>query len=257
MEERGFDGAALTQEEKQLLARVIGQLERAQEREIAAASCFLTPREQMLLRRQRPQTLFFGGTANAQRAMAYYLPDYLSREAYFDDGPIACLHAHFYASEAPTHRDFLGALLGAGIRHDTIGDIAVSEGMCQFFVTAALAPYLLENFTSAGRTHLKLEQVPLSQALAHTQAMREVRVTVSSLRLDSVLAAVFHLSRGDAADAVRAGRVRVNYADCLKPDRALCMQDEISLRGVGKLRLLEEHGVSKKGRIAVTAGIYC
>ena len=53
-----------------------------------------------------------------------------------------------------THRDFLGALMGAGIARETVGDICVGKGSCDFFVTAEIAPYILQNFLTAGRTHL-------------------------------------------------------------------------------------------------------
>lgn len=64
---------------------------------------------------------------------------------------------------------------------------------------------MLDNLTSAGRAHLTLTRIAPSQADRPPQALQELRVTVSSPRLDSVISAAFHLSRGSAADAVAAG----------------------------------------------------
>ena len=81
-------------------------------------------------------------------------------------------------------------------------------------------------------------------------------MTVSSPRLDSVISAAFHLSRSSAADAVAAGRVNLNDLPCLKPDRAVQENDTVSVRGLGKLRVLALGGLTKKGRLALTLGKY-
>ena len=81
-------------------------------------------------------------------------------------------------------------------------------------------------------------------------------MTVSSPRLDSVISAAFHLSRGSAADAVAAGRVNLNDLPCLKPDHTVQENDTVSVRGLGKLRVLALGGLTKKGRLALTLGKY-
>ena len=86
--------------------------------------------------------------------------------------------------------------------------------------------------------------------------MKELRITVSSLRLDSILSGAFHLSRGKTAEAIRAGKVSLNSLICIKPDKQVDPGDELSLRGSGKLRILELHGQTKKDRTAVTVGIF-
>ena len=86
--------------------------------------------------------------------------------------------------------------------------------------------------------------------------MKELRVTVSSLRLDSVLSAAFHISRGKAVEAIEAGKVNLNSLTCQKPDKQVNVLDELSLRGSGKLRILELHGQTKKDRTAITVGIF-
>jgi RNA-binding protein YlmH len=74
--------------------------------------------------------------------------------------------------------------------------------------------------------------------------------------LDSVLSAAFHLSRGKTAEAIQAGRVNLNSLTCIKPDKQVNSGDELSLRGSGKLRILELHGQTKKDRTAITVGIF-
>ena len=180
----------------------------------------------------------------------------MTEEAFFENGPIACLRAAFYGKDMLTHRDILGALMGTGLRRDAVGDIWVQQGQCDFFVLSELVPYLTDNLTSAGRTALHVEQIPLSAAQRPPQRMRRLRITVSSPRLDGVLSAAFPLSRAGAAQAVTGGRVSLNDICCLKPDKQLAPGDVIALRGRGKLKVLSLDGETKKGRQALTIGIY-
>ena len=86
--------------------------------------------------------------------------------------------------------------------------------------------------------------------------MKHIRDTVSSLRLDSVLAVGFSLSRGKAAEAVTSGKVQVNWTDCQKPDRPVAQGDTLTLRGLGKCVLEEVGHQTKKGRVFVTLKRY-
>ena len=83
------------------------------------------------------------------------------------------------------------------------------------------------------------------------QACRELRDTVSSLRLDNVLAAGFSLSRGRAAEAVEKGAVQVNWTVCQKPDKPVAAGDTITCRGLGKCVLDSVGSPTKKGRLPV------
>lgn len=247
---------AENEDERLLLVRTCEKLERGMERETPVNTAFLTQREQALIQKLLPQSEFFGGTEGTQRSVAYYLPEYLTREDYFSGGVISCIHASFYETNALTHRDVLGALMGLGIRRDAVGDIVVGERSFFVFVLAELERYLLDNLTSAGRHHLKTEIVDPSTVEIPTQKFREIHVTVSSLRLDSVLSAAFHLSRSEAADAIRSGQAAISALTCLKPDAAVREGDDLSLRGHGKLRILEFQGRTRKDRIALNVGIF-
>lgn len=245
-----------SEEERMLLVRVCDKLERGYEREMPVSTAFLTPREQALVKQILPHARFWGGTEGTDRKVAYYLPEYMSREDYFAEGVISCLRGSFYEADSLSHRDVLGALMGAGIRRDAIGDIILREKCCEFFILSDLTRYLMDNLTAAGRQHLQLEAVDSASVEKPPQAMKEQRVTVSSLRIDSVLSAAFHLSRGKTAEAIQTGKVNLNSLTCLKPDKQVNLNDELSLRGHGKLRILELHGQTKKDRTAITVGVF-
>ena len=198
-----------------------------------------------------------GGYEGAERQMLVYLPDYLDESALTEeDSPLVCLRAEFYEGDTPTHRDFLGALMGAGIARETVGDICVGKGSCDFFVTDEIAPYLLQNFFSAGRTKLRLVQIPLQDVQVPEPEVKEIRDTLASLRLDSVISSGFRVGRSQAAQYVTSGRVAIDGLPCEKPDKAVTEGVKISVRGLGKIKLKSVNGQTKKGRISVVIHRY-
>lgn len=133
---------AQTPEDRVLLARVWERLSAGQRREIPAFSCFLSLREQELVRRlMGEETLtFFGGYPEAERAVACYLPPYLEENSLYAEGPVTCICASYFEGDCLTHRDFLGSLMGAGIKRETVGDICVGKGSCDFFLLRLILP---------------------------------------------------------------------------------------------------------------------
>jgi len=80
--------------------------------------------------------------------------------------------------------------------------------------------------------------------------------TVASPRLDAVLGAAFGLSRTKAVELIAASRVDVDGQPCQKPAKELREGALISVRGIGRARLLEIGGTSKKGRLFIKIGRY-
>ena len=255
MDRTNIEKIAQSAEDKVLLAKLWDKINAGIRKNIPASTCFLSAREQEMAKYLFgcPEGLhFFGGYGGAERKMLIFLPDYLEEAAFFEeDSPCACLRAIFYQGDSLSYRDFLGALMGAGIGRETVGDIYVSEGSCDFLVTREILPYLLQNFLSAGRTELHVEQLPIDQIRVPEQKVKAVRDTVSSLRRDGVVSSGFSISRGKAADYIAAGKCELNYAPCMKGDKQAAEGDVITIRGLGKIRLETIGGSTKKGRIAI------
>lgn len=260
MDRKNIDKIAQTPEDKVLLAKLWDKINAGIQKNIPASTCFLSQREQELARflfGNLEGLCSYGGYPDAQRQMLVYLPEYLD-ESYLalEGSPLACLRAEFYEGDNPTHRDFLGALTGAGIARETVGDILVSDKSCDFFVCAEIAPYLLQNFKSAGRTKLRLRQISPEQVCVPEPEIQEIRDTVASLRLDSVISSGFRISRGVAGQQIAAGRASIDGLPCVKPDRFIEEGATIAVRGLGKICLKTVNGQTKKGRISVVIDRY-
>ena len=260
MERSNIEKIAQNSEDKMLLAKLWDKINTGIRKNIPANTCFLSPRELEMAKYLfgQPEGLHtFGGHPDAERKMVIFLPDYLEEASLMEeDSPVVCLRATFFQGDTPTHRDFLGALMGAGISRETLGDICVGSGSCDFFVTAEIAPYILQNFTSAGRTRLHLERIPLSQAHIPEPEVKEIRDTLASLRLDSVVSSGFRIGRSLAAQHIAAGKAAIDGLPCEKPDKAVSEGCKISIRGLGKIKLAAVNGKTKKDRISVVIHRY-
>ena len=259
MDRANIKKIARTPEDKVLLAKIWDKINTGMRKNIPANTGFLSLRELDMARYLfgQPEGLHaFGGYPDAERQMLIYLPDYLDESALTDDSPLVCLRATFYEGDSLSHRDFLGALMGAGIARETVGDICVGKDSCDFFVTAEIAPYVLQNFISAGRTKLHLAQIPLSDVAVPEPETKEIRDTLASLRLDSVISAGFRIGRSLAAQYITAGKAAINGLPCEKPDKAVEEGVKISVRGLGKILLKSVNGQTKKGRISVVIDRY-
>lgn len=260
MDRNNIEKIAHNSEDRMLLAKLWDKINAGIRKNIPANTCFLSPRELELAKYLfgEPEGLYaFGGYGDAERKMLVYLPEYLEESALFeDDSPCVCLRATFYQGDSPSHRDFLGALMGAGIGRETVGDICVGKEHCDFFVTQEIAPYILQNFTSAGRTKLHMEQIPLTDADIPEPEVKEIKDTMASLRLDSVISSGFRIGRSLASQYVTSGKAAIDGLPCEKPDKAVAEGSKISVRGLGKIKLVQINGRTKKDRISVVIHRY-
>ena len=254
-----LDRAARDGEERLLLGRIWDKYDQCRRRNIPAHSDFLSPQEQAAAERLLHMMgaadgyVWWGGYEGAERRQLHFLPDWQETPEY---DAIRCLRCTFYETGKLTHRDFLGSLMGLGLTREKIGDILVSENGADILVADSVADFLLRDWTAAGRTALQVKEIEVSELTIPAQQVKELRDTVSSLRLDSVLAVGFSTSRGKAAEAVETGRVQVNWTVCQKPDKQVAEGDVLTIRGLGKCRLTTVGNVTKKGRIFITMERY-
>ena len=260
MDRANIEKIAQTPEDKLFLAKIWDKINIGIRKNVPASTGFLTLREQDMARYlfgQMDELHYFGGYPDAERRVLVYLPEYLEESFLYEEGsPVVCLRATFYAGDTPTHRDFLGALMGAGIARETIGDICVGAGYCDFFVTDEIAPYILQNFTGAGRVKVHLESIALSDANIPNPETKQIKDTLASLRLDGVISAGFRIGRSLAAQYVTAGKAAIDGLPCEKPDKTVTQGAKISVRGLGKICLTSVNGQTKKGRISVVIDRY-
>ncbi len=240
-------------EEKILLRKIYDCLQKSEKTYTAVYSHFLTPFEQTLIGMVdefRGTICFEGGYEDAERRLCR-----ISENEYCQDDGVPIKLYKVYAPQADfSHRDILGSLTGLGIKREMIGDIQASGDTAYFFCHQSVAIFVEANLRKIGKSHITLSES--SSAVMAEPKTTDKSINVSSMRLDSVAAECFGLSRTKAAEYIKQGLVSVNWLVCTDTAKELKAGDKISLRGKGKARIGEISGVSKKGRLFVDIQIY-
>ena len=243
----------MTKEEQYLISHAHDKCTECLNKNMLTATKFLDMHEQTILAHEKFQCRFefYGGYEDAERKILCFIPDYL-------DAPegLSVLKAEHSGYKKLTHRDFLGSLMSLGIKRDNIGDIIVSEKGAQIIIKEEIGEFLLSNLASAGRASLSLEILPISELSITHAEVKEITKTVASLRLDSVVSAIFNISRSLSCEFIGSGSVFLNSREVLKPDKPISEGDKITVRTKGKAVITSASGTSKKGRIIITASLY-
>lgn len=196
-------------------------------------------------REEGVEAAFHGGYEGAERRVAAF---YVGKAP--ETWPIECLRAEWNAAYARVqHRDILGAALALGIERSMLGDIVAGDGCAYLFVMQAAAPLILSELASAGRAKFSIERAAPCEL--PEEKGTSVRDTVSSMRLDAIIAAGYSLGRAQAQELVRRGLVKRNHLPEERADARVKEGDLISIRGLGRLRVDQEQGLTKKGRLTV------
>lgn len=246
-------------EEKTFVDRAVEWVERSAQLHELKRTDFLDPRQaqilSMLAGRNADVTIRLeGGYPEAERRRALIAPDYRSLDD--ESAAIAVLAVHASGNDhlELDHSDFLGALLGLGIKRDRIGDIHVHESFAHIIVTDEIADYLNIHLRQVHRLAVLTELLPIEKLQALLPKLEEMSLTVASMRLDGIASDVYRISRSKIVDPIKAGRCRVNWKTEEDPSEPLKEGDVVSFKGLGRFKVLEVDGVTKKGRIRLTVG---
>ncbi|MDO4815154.1 MAG: YlmH/Sll1252 family protein [Bacillota bacterium] len=247
-------------ENDELIKRAEDLRARCERQVCVTHTAFLTPAEQYALEKWAKFTpdckmLLFGGHEECERKAAFFLPFYMEKEDFDASEYISVLRAKAGFGE-PGHRDYMGAILGLGIKREWLGDIWVKGETAEIFCLPSVERHLLDSLDKVGRYGVKMSKASLNELEAPQRKVKHVTFSVKSLRFDAVVAGMFNLSRTAAAGYISAGDASLNYSQCLKTDAPVHEGDVISLRGCGKGIVGAEGGKSRKDRIFVNADIF-
>ena len=180
-------------EERLVLARAMDKLDLAQNRGVPAHTPFLSLAEQdgvarLLAACGHPGHLFWGGWEGAERKLCAFPPDWMEAEAFQtgEECPITAVTVAVPPDAKPTHRDYLGAILGLGLTREKIGDLLVGEGTCQVLLLREVEHVLLTQLDQVGRWRVRVSPCPLAELRPPEQKVKVIRDTVAALRLDAV-----------------------------------------------------------------------
>lgn len=191
---------------------------------------------------------FDGGYSEAERKILC-----LHGDAGKDAAPrFGCLFLEAMGEHgALTHRDYLGALLSLGVKRECVGDIVTCDAGAYVFLLDTVAPLVREELCRVGRCSVRVRGAQAGELPQQSQRPL-CKVSIASLRLDALLAAMLHISRADAAGLVKSGAVEINHVPTASIHAEVYENDTFSIRGYGKYHLGEIGSQSRKGRIFVS-----
>lgn len=217
-------------------------------------SRFLNEREAVVASYGAVQTggsepFFYGGYDGAARTVCGFFggtyAEEMPREELF---PVCAVTFSFRKVDKLSHRDFLGAILAAGLERSVVGDILVAEDYAVVFCLDT-ALETVAGLVKIGRVGVRSER-GITKELPRAEFER-IDASIASLRLDCVVGACTNTSREKSALLVKSGQVSADFSVCLNVSAAVKLNTVISIRGFGRFRLSEIVGETKKGRLRV------
>ena len=191
-----------------------------------------------------------GGYRGAERQRLAVFPDYYPQERV--EMPLAAINIEGTTEFSEvTHRDFLGAVLGCGIRREKVGDILLTGGGAQVILAPEIVSAVTSSLQAVQKTPVLVREMELEQLETVPQQVKELRATVASLRLDAVASAGFGTSRSQMLREIKAGKVKVNWKSVDSPAHGIRIHDVLSIRGRGRVEVAEQLGLTRKGRISL------
>ena len=246
-------------EEQPFIEQIVSILREVEDRYAPKLTDFLDPRQQFIvdsIRRQYDgiESLAVGALPDAERKRVLLYPSYFMPST--EDFSMTVVEVN-YPKKFVTlrHKDVLGSMMSLGIDRSKFGDIRVEDGAIQFVVASEIVAYVQANFNGIGKVKVKIETVddPQNYFEQKDNWITE-SLTVSSLRLDTVISSVFNISRQKSASLIQSGKVKVNWAEKVQTSMELQESDLLSIRGLGRVKLMMIEGRTKKDKIRLQIG---
>lgn len=246
-------------DEEPFIDELTGQIATAENQYRPVLTAFLNPRQAYIAqtlvnRNDNVHAQLAGGHVDAEMQRLLIFPDYFTPTD--KDFEIQLLAVDYPTKFAELHhRQIMGTLLGEGLDRSSFGDIITDgNGDWQVAMTSQMAEYVRRQVDHVGR--IKVRWLPAGDhpLVAHDD-WESMTTTVSSLRLDTVIAGAFHYSRNRAKQLVERQLAQVNWETMDRPDYSLVMHDIISVRHAGRIRVDDLGPVTRKGKQRITLSV--
>lgn len=247
-------------QEKIVLDKVLDKAEESLRIHQPVFTKFLNPHhlylaQQMLDQIRDLKYFLYGGYKQAERQRLGVMPDYYIEDMV--DSPLTLLDIRGqFKFQDVSHRDFLGAILGTGIKREMVGDLVLYQQGCQAIIVPEIKDFIRYNLEQVHKIGVEVKEISFDRLQVEPQRIKKIQDTVASLRLDSVASSGFGTSRTQMSKIIEQGKVKVNWQVVEDPAYFLNEDDLLSIRGRGRVEIDEFRGKSRKGRIKLTLKRY-
>lgn len=221
---------------------------RSRNRNMHVESYFLNEEEQALAKTDFPESMFIhyeGGYEGSRKKKVIFLSD--EEDGFYD---IVCIGAKVdQRFRSISHRDILGSLMALSIDRHSFGDFWMDDNHIYLYTTTTMARFLCDEWVRIANLNVHFEI--LKECPVQIFRTKPVKVVVSSLRLDTLSAALAHTSRTKAVEMIHKGMVSKNHVPLDDPSELCDNGCTISIRKCGRFHMNGVLYTTKKDRIAV------
>ncbi|MDO5003007.1 MAG: YlmH/Sll1252 family protein [bacterium] len=155
-----------------------------------------------------------------------------------------------------THSQILGSLFSHNLDDSMFGDIVITNDKYYIAVVNKLKNYFINNFNMVGKNKIKLHEVSLDQVKDFIPKYKELKISISSLRVDNVISKVIPTSRTISKELIDNDKVFINYEVLNNKNYSLKENDIFSIRGVGKFKLVNIRDLTKNNKYQIVIKKY-
>lgn len=244
------------EEDRLIVSKALDKAEKSRKTFSVTHTDFLDPYQRSIIEKALDELgsydyEFDGGFEGAERVILIFYPEFYDREGEPEKHFLKALHINLNSRGMLTHRDYLGSLMGLGIKREKVGDILVREESCIIIVTEDIADFIKCNLFRVGNTKVDVEIMDVGEIDVPKPKTREIKTTVASLRLDCIAGAGFGISRSKASQMIKAEKVNLNWVTVSDTSKQVNEGDTISIRGRGRVVVEQVIGKTRRDRISV------
>lgn len=245
-------------EDKLIIAKLMDKIKICKTRNKIVNTEFLTIYQREIVQKELNKNkirsyIFFGGYDDAEGKILVLYPDKLEEEIVKDNlkNIIKAISIKLPKELEGrfNHRDYLGCVMKTGLNRNRIGDIIVRDNGADIIVLEENAEYIKDFLKDLTRFHKsEVEVIDYQNIKIKEPEFDEIKITVSSLRLDSIISEITKLSRSKTDEILTSEKVFVNSKTELKGSKQVKEGDIIAIRGFGKYIIYDFLGSNKKGK---------
>ena len=155
------------------------------------------------------------------------------------------------------HKDYLGTLLGLGLKREKIGDIIVNNDNTAYaFVSNDISEYILDNLKKIGHETVRVSCIKTIKKENIVDDYKERDLTITSYRVDNLISHALGISRQISSSLIEKEYVKINFETNTNNLYEIKKDDLISVRGYGRIKIILLDGDNKKGRHRVKVYVY-
>ena len=196
----------------------------------------------------------FGGRKNSDRSTIIFSPEKFSKEMVEKNysNILKVVRIKLPKNIKYEHREFLSGIMKLGIKREKFGDIIVTDSGADIVVLKEISEFLADDLQKLTRFQKSIITIENLEDLSQNEnEFDDIKIIVSSLRLDNLVSELAKTSRGKAEEFIKEGLVFVNSINEFKDSKKINVNDIITIRGKGKFIFYDIERTTSKDKIVL------